>query len=63
MVPPAAEATPWASRFGPVTDGFASGWMALSAASGAGAALDRGFVLSDHADWHGLNTAVRATGA
>jgi len=26
-------------------------------------ATDRGFVLSDHADWKGLNTAVKATGA
>jgi putative mRNA 3-end processing factor len=26
-------------------------------------ALDRGFVLSDHADWHGLNQAIEATGA
>ena len=26
-------------------------------------ALDRGFVLSDHADWPGLQTAIAATGA
>jgi putative mRNA 3-end processing factor len=26
-------------------------------------AADRGFVLSDHADWPGLNTAVAETGA
>ena len=25
--------------------------------------VDRGFVLSDHADWPGLNTAIDATGA
>jgi len=25
--------------------------------------LDRGFVLSDHADWPGLQTAIGATGA
>jgi putative mRNA 3-end processing factor len=25
--------------------------------------VDRGFVLSDHADWPGLQSAVRATGA
>ncbi len=24
---------------------------------------DRGFVMSDHADWEGLNTAIKATGA
>ena len=26
-------------------------------------AMDRGFVLSDHADWPGLVTAIRETGA
>ena len=26
-------------------------------------AADRGFVLSDHADWKGLNAAIAATGA
>ena len=26
-------------------------------------ALDRGFVMSDHADWDGLNAAIKATGA
>ena len=26
-------------------------------------AADRGFVLSDHADWDGLNAAIRETGA
>ena len=26
-------------------------------------ALDRGFVMSDHADWDGLNAAIAATGA
>jgi putative mRNA 3-end processing factor len=25
--------------------------------------VDRGFVLSDHADWPGLHAAIRATGA
>jgi putative mRNA 3-end processing factor len=34
--------------------------MALSARRRG---LGRGFVLSDHADWPGLNAAVRATGA
>lgn len=26
-------------------------------------AADRGFVMSDHADWAGLNSAIRETGA
>ena len=25
--------------------------------------MDRGFVISDHADWDGLNTAIQSTGA
>ena len=25
--------------------------------------MDRGFVVSDHADWDGLNSAIKATGA
>ena len=26
-------------------------------------AADRGFIVSDHADWDGLNEAIKATGA
>ncbi len=42
--------------------GHASGWMAVRG-SRRRLGVDRGFVLSDHADWTGLNAAVRATGA
>ena len=49
-------------RFGPASTAFASGWMALRGIRRRRAA-DRGFVLSDHADWDGLNTAIRETGA
>lgn len=38
---------------------MASGWMALRGTRRAG----QGFALSDHADWPGLNAAIRATGA
>ncbi len=58
IAPPAAlsgEATP----FGPVAQAAASGWMAMARRRGSG----QGFVLSDHADWPGLNRAIRATGA
>ena len=41
---------------------MASGWMASPGAHHTRHA-DRGFVLSDHADWEGLNRAVGATGA
>jgi putative mRNA 3-end processing factor len=52
----------WARRFGDSSDAFASGWMQLRGARRR-RAVDRGFVLSDHADWPGLQRAIRATGA
>ena len=45
-----------------VSDAFASGWMQLRGARRR-RSVDRGFVLSDHADWPGLLKAVGATGA
>jgi putative mRNA 3-end processing factor len=63
IAPPSAEATPWANRFGPTAAAaFASGWMRLRGVRRRRGA-ERGFVLSDHADWPGLNDAIRATGA
>ncbi|MCC5972449.1 MAG: ligase-associated DNA damage response exonuclease [Rubellimicrobium sp.] len=66
LAPPSALAGPWARRFGqggmgPAT-GLASGWMALRGIRRRRGA-DRGFVVSDHADWAGLTDAIRATGA
>ncbi len=62
IAPPAAMAGSWLKRFGPVSTAFASGWMALRGVRRRRAA-DRGFVISDHADWAGLNAAIAATGA
>ncbi len=62
LAPPSALGTPWMRRFGPVSTGFASGWMGLRGVRRRRAA-DRGFVMSDHADWDGLNSAIRETGA
>ena len=62
LATPSALSTPWARRFGPASSAFASGWMALRGVRRRRAA-DRGFVVSDHADWAGLNEAIRATGA
>ena len=39
-----------------------SGWMQVRGARRR-RAVDRGFVLSDHADWPGLLSAIQATGA
>jgi putative mRNA 3-end processing factor len=49
-------------RFAGARKAFASGWMQLRRARRQ-QGLDRGFVLSDHADWPGLQTAIAATGA
>ncbi len=62
LCPPGAAAGPWMRRFGDASDAFASGWMQLRGARRRGG-YDRGFVLSDHADWPGLVGAIRATGA
>lgn len=59
---PSALGSPWMRRFGTAADAFASGWMRLRGVRRRRAA-DRGFVLSDHADWAGLNEAIRATRA
>ena len=58
----AALGSAWLRRFGPVSTGFASGWMALRGVRRRRAA-DRGFVLSDHVDWPSLNSVIAATGA
>jgi putative mRNA 3-end processing factor len=62
MAPPSAQGSPWLKRFGDFSDAFASGWMQLRGTRRR-RGLDRGFVLSDHADWPGLLEAVAATGA
>lgn len=62
VAPPSAIGTPWSRKLGLVSTGMASGWMALRGARRRRAA-DRGFVLSDHADWPGLLEAVRLSGA
>ncbi|WJY21351.1 ligase-associated DNA damage response exonuclease [Fontisubflavum oceani] len=62
IAPPSALGSAWMRRFGAASTGFASGWMRLRGVRRRRAA-DRGFVISDHADWNGLNAAVEATGA
>ena len=42
---------------------FASGWMAQSSPFGRGGGYDRGFVMSDHADWKDLLRTISETGA
>lgn len=62
LSPPSALGSQWARRFGPQESAFASGWMALRGVRRRRAG-DRGFVISDHADWGGLLWAITETGA
>jgi putative mRNA 3-end processing factor len=62
VAPPAVHGSAWAARLGEHSDAFASGWMQLRGARRR-QGVDRGFVLSDHADWPGLQRAIGATGA
>ena len=62
VAPPSALGSTWAKRFGPSESAFASGWMQLRGIRRRRAG-DRGFVISDHADWTGLISAIKATEA
>ncbi len=52
----------WSIRLQPAVTATASGWMALRKMQRS-RTTEYGFVLSDHADWPGLNAAIEATGA
>lgn len=62
IAPPSADGSPWSRKFEPASAAIASGWMRVRGARRR-RAVDRGFALSDHADWPGLLTAVRESGA
>ena len=62
VAPPAVHGSAWTKRLGEHSDAFASGWMQLRGARRR-QGVDRGFVLSDHADWPGLQRAIADTGA
>jgi putative mRNA 3-end processing factor len=62
LAPPSAHGTSWTRRFGPLSAGFASGWMRIRGTRRR-RAIDRGFVLSDHVDWPSLLAAIEATGS
>ncbi|HUR66958.1 MAG TPA: ligase-associated DNA damage response exonuclease [Chitinophagaceae bacterium] len=62
VAPSGAESSPWIKRFTPYSLAICSGWMQVRGNARRKNA-DRGFVLSDHADWEGLLQAVKETGA
>jgi putative mRNA 3-end processing factor len=62
LAPLSARGTPWMRRIGELSDGLASGLMRVRGVRRQ-RAYDRGFVLSDHADWPAFLDTVRDTGA
>ena len=62
LAPPSAAGSPWLRRFRHAQLGFASGWMRLRG-NRRRRNYDRGFVVSDHADWPDLLRTIEETGA
>jgi putative mRNA 3-end processing factor len=62
IAPPAVEDSSWTKKFKKTKRGFASGWMAIRGPRRR-KNIDRGFILSDHADWPGLIDVITGTGA
>lgn len=69
VAPPGASQSPtgqaWARKLvgkGGLSEAIASGWMRVRGTR-RWRSIDRGLVISDHADWPGLLATIRATGA
>jgi len=62
LAPITARGTPWMKRFRRFEQAFASGLLRIRGTRRR-RGFDRGFVLSDHADWPGLLRSIRETGA
>lgn len=62
IAPPATAGSRWHEKFGPSSTAIASGWM-MTRGTRRRHSVDRGFILSDHADWPGLLQAIKATEA
>jgi putative mRNA 3-end processing factor len=62
LAPPSAAGSTWIRRFGESSSGFCSGWMRIRG-DRRRRGYDRGFVLSDHADWPSLLRTIEETGA
>jgi putative mRNA 3-end processing factor len=62
LAPLSARGTPWMRRLGDHSDAFASGLMRVRGVRRQ-RAYDRGFVLSDHADWPALLDTIAETAA
>jgi putative mRNA 3-end processing factor len=62
IAPPSVLGSSWLNLFGESSVAMASGWMTLRGVRRR-RGFDKGFAVSDHADFPGLLTAIEATGA
>jgi putative mRNA 3-end processing factor len=62
LAPPGAGGSTWMRRFKDRETAFASGWMRVRGTRRR-KGFDRGFALSDHADWPSLLRTIEETGA
>ncbi len=62
VAPPSAHGSAWVRKFAPSSAAMCSGWMTVRGTRRR-KAVDRGYAMSDHADWPGLLGAIRDTGA
>jgi putative mRNA 3-end processing factor len=62
ILPPSGQSDGLMKRLGDVEMGMASGWMGVRGKR-SWSAVDRGFALSDHADWQGIIDLVDASQA
>jgi putative mRNA 3-end processing factor len=60
LAPPGAHNSAWARQFAPASSAFVSGWMRIRGTRRR-QSFDRGFVLSDHADWPELLRGIDET--
>ncbi|MFY7653333.1 MAG: ligase-associated DNA damage response exonuclease [Chitinophagaceae bacterium] len=62
VAPPSVENAAWLNKFGAYQLSVCSGWMQVRG-NGRRQNIDKGFVLSDHADWQSLLEAFKLTKA
>ena len=62
LAPPATYGSSFMNKVPNHSVGFASGWMQIRG-NRRRRGYDRGFVISDHADWHSLIRTIQETGA
>ena len=59
LMPPSQNKSNLLKRFGDYQTAFASGWMLIRALKNR-SGYDRGFAISDHADWNGLINTIKS---